>query len=329
VAGMLVVERLRSRHLEGNLFGDPAERELVVYLPPSYERDRERRYPVAYLLHGFGARALSWVVGPTLDGGFLRPAIGELLDRVFLSEGAPELIVAMPDGWSRWGSSQWVDSPLNGRFERYVVEAVVAYVDARFRTLARPESRGVFGSSSGGFGAWHLASRHPEVFGAMALLSADSYFQLTHLPWFYRYYDNIFPHEPDGPVEGDLYSWLCYGAAACYSPNPDRPPHLVDLPVAFPTGELVPEVWERWLAFDPVVSWRHRLPNLRALRGILLDVGFRDEYGFHYGHRILARALEGAGIVAQVEEHDGTHFSRLVERIAFAVQWFGQVLARG
>jgi S-formylglutathione hydrolase FrmB len=326
---MVVRERLESRRLAGNLFGDPNTRDLVVYLPPGYEATPTRRYATAYLLHGFGGRALSWVVGPTLEGAFVRPPVQDLLDEAILRLGAGPLIVVMPDGWSRWGCSQWVDSPLNGAFERYVVEEVVPFVDARFRTLPTAASRGVCGSSSGGFGAWHLASRHPEVFGAAALLSADSYFALTHLPWFHRFYSRIYPDAPNGPVEGDLESWLCYGCASCYSPNPERLPHRVDLPVAFPSGELLPEVWTRWLAFDPVESWRDRLPALRALRGLLLDVGYRDEYGFHFGHRVLSARLKAAGIRHEAWEHDGTHGSRFVERLQRAVRWLSQVLEGG
>ncbi len=324
---MIAVERIESRHLAGNLFGDPHLRDLVVYLPPGYEH-AGRRYATAYLLHGFGGRAASWTLGPTLDGGYVRPPIQDVLDEAILRQGAGEMIVVMPDGWSRWGCGQWVDSPLNGAFERYVTEEVVPFVDGRFRTLAAPASRGVFGSSSGGFGAWHLASRHPEVFGAAALLSADSYFAVTHLPWFHRFYSRIFPDQPNGPVDGDICSWLCYGCASCYSPNPEQPPHYVDLPVAFPSGEVVPEVFTRWLAFDPVESWRERLSALRALRGLLLDVGYRDEYDFHFGHRLLSQRLTSAGIRHEAQEHDGTHGSRLVERLQVALRWLSRVLER-
>lgn len=326
---MIVVAQMESRHLAGNAFGDPSRRDLVVWLPPGYAAAPDRRYATAYLLHGFGGCARAWVVGPTLEGGFVRPPIQDILDEATLRQGAAEMIVVMPDGWSRWGCGQWVDSPLNGAFEQYVVDEVVPFVDARWRTRRAPASRGVFGSSSGGFGAWHLASRHPEVFGAMALLSADSFFEVTHRPWFHRYYNRIFPHEPSGPVDGDIWSWLCYGCAACYSPNLENRPYRVDLPVVFPTGEIAPEVWARWLAFDPVTSWAGRLPQLRRLRGILLDVGFRDEYDFQYGHRLLSRGLASAAIAHQVEEHDGTHGSRLLERLQFALRWFGQVLETG
>ena len=186
--------------------------------------------------------------------------------------GTPPMIVAIPDGWSLWGCGQWVDSPVTGNFEQYVIHDVVESVDATYRTIPSPRSRGVFGFSSGGFGARNLASRNPDTFGAMAVLSADSFLDMTHKYMPYKYLDSIWPEAPNGPVEGNFWSEIVYDYAACYSPNPDKPPFYVDLPVAFPSGELIQEVWDRWLSFDPVVNVHDRLDNLRKLSGILLDV---------------------------------------------------------
>jgi pimeloyl-ACP methyl ester carboxylesterase len=321
---MIVVEQVDSRHLAGNVIGDPSRRDLVVYLPPSYHTSA-RRYPAVYLLHGFGGGARSWTVA-SLSHGVVCPAIDDVIAEAISSHQATEMIVVMPDGWSKFGCSQWVDSPVNGHFEQYVTQDVVDHVDSRFRTIASRESRGVFGGSSGGLGAWHLGSRNPDVFGAMALLSADSYFDVTHKPWFIKFYNNIYPREPDGPVSGDFYSWLCYGLASCYTPNIDKPPFYVDFPIAYPSGDVIPHLWEKWLSYDPAVSWRGRVDNLRRLRGILLDVGYHDEYDLQYGHRILSLGLTGAEIAHQVEEHDGTHGSRFFERVRFALGWFSQVL---
>jgi S-formylglutathione hydrolase FrmB len=321
---MIHTEQIASEQLAGNVIGDPSTRDLVIYLPPSYGSST-RRYPTVYLLHGFGGHAIGWVTPPA-DRINWRPPIDDVVGPAIAKHQAAEMIVVMPDGWSRYGCSQWVDSPVNGYFEQYVAREVVAYVDSHYRTLPNRESRGVVGISSGGLGAWHLGSRNPEVFGAMVLLSADSYFELTHKPWFYTYYDSIYPQEPSGPVDGNAESALCYGIASCYTPNVDKPPYYVDLPVDFPSGEVIAPLWERWLSYDPVVSWRDRQQNLRHLRGILLDVGYRDEYDLHYGHRLLSRALSGAGITHHAEEHPGTHGGRLPERIQFALRWFSETL---
>lgn len=321
---MLVVERIVSGHLAGNLMGDPAERDLVVYLPPGYAAS-DRRYPTAYLLHGFGMRATDWATAFPHGGG-LMPPIDEVFDAAITKGRAAEMIVVAPDGWSRYGCGQWVDSPVNGAFEQYMIGEVVPHVDRAFRTVPDRDSRGVFGISSGGFGAWHLASRHPEVFGAMDLLSADSYFDYTHKPWLYKYYNSIYPERPSGPIAGNFWSELSYGLASCYTPNADNPPYYVDLPLEYPSGAVLQPLWNRWLSYDPVVSWPERTDALRGLRGILLDVGYNDEWDLHYGHRLLSRGLSGAGIHHDVQEHQGTHSGRLYERLQVALEWFSHTL---
>src|SRR5579864_4456629 len=155
---MIVVEQIDSKHLAGNVIGDPSQRDLVIYLPPSYHTS-SRRYPTAYLLHGFGGRAMLWTIGILSGPGVLRPSIDGVVDAAIADRRTAEMIVVMPDGWSKWGCSQWVDSPVNGNFEQYVTQEVVSYVDSHFRTLPSRESRGVVGISSGGLGAWHLGSR--------------------------------------------------------------------------------------------------------------------------------------------------------------------------
>ena len=216
--------------------------------------------------------------------------------------------------------------PVCCNFEKYVLHDVVGHVDSQYRTIQDARSRGVFGYSSGGFGAWNLASRNPEMFGAMAMLSGDSFLDMTHKSFLYDYLDSIWPDAPNGPVEGNDVSQMVYAYSACYSPNPDNPPFYVDLPVAFPSGELVQEVWDRWLSFDPVVNWRSRVDNLRKLSGILLDVGRNDDYHLQWGHRLLSHYLNETGVAHESSENAGNQGGRSRERVQVALAWLAQVL---
>jgi hypothetical protein len=117
----------------------------------------------------------------------------------------------------------------------------------------------------------------------MAVLSADSWLDMTHKYMLYKYLDSIWPDAPDGPIEGNFWAEIVYNYSATYSPNPDNPPHYVDLPMAFPSGELIQEVWDRWLSFDPVVNVHDRIENLHQLSGIMLDAGSNDDYNLHWG----------------------------------------------
>ena len=323
---MIVHMRVESPSLAGNLLEDPSERDLFVYLPPGYD-ETKRRYPTAYFLHANGQTAAQ-LVNPPTDEIRWKPPIQDVLDPVFGRMGARPMIVVIPDGASRWGCGQWVDSPVTGNFEQYVLRDVVPMVDAAYRTIPSAGSRGVFGFSSGGFGAWNLASRNPDVFGALAMLSGDSFLDVTHKFILYKYLDSIWPKAPNGPIRGNAWSELVYDYSATYSPNPDNPPFYVDLPVSFPSGELRQDVWDRWLSFDPVVNVHDRLDNLRKLAGILLDVGTQDDYSLQWGHRILSHRLREAGIVHKATENPGNHGGRANERYQLALKWLSRILRR-
>ncbi|MFZ0667613.1 MAG: alpha/beta hydrolase-fold protein [Acidimicrobiales bacterium] len=321
---MIVGSRIDSAHLAGNKLGDPTDRDLFVYLPPGYETS-DRHYPTAFLLHAFGQQAQN-LVTPATDRQRWVPPIEDVLDPVFRRLGVPPMIVVIPDGWTSYGCSQWVNSPVCGGFEDYVTEEVVSQVDRDFRTIPSESSRGVLGFSSGGFGAWHLCSRNPDVFSAMAMLSGDSFFDMTLKTIVYDFLSSLWPDAPAGPTEGNDLSQTTYASAACYSPNVDDPPFFVDLPVDFPTGELIQPVWDRWLAFDPVVSWRDRIDNLMRLSGILLDVGINDDYRLQWGHRLLSHYLSAAGVSHVATENEGNHGGRSRERIQVALAWLSTVL---
>ncbi len=322
--GIVIVQtRHESAYLAANMLGDPGERDLFVYLPPGYE-ESDRRYATAYSLHAFGEGAKD-VVNPPTDGERW-PPIEDVLDPVFRRMGVPPMIVVIPEGNSRWGCGQWVDSPVSGSFGSYVAKDVVSLVDGTYRTIPNPKSRACFGFSSGGMGSWNIVSQNPDVFAAMAVLSADTFLDMTHKIFFYKFFNNIWPDAPDGPVEEDDWAMMVYAYAAAYSPNPDNPPYFVDLPVAWPSGEVIQEVWDRWLACDPVENYRDRLENLRKLSGILLDAGFRDNYELHWGHRLLHHRLTEAGIEHTFTENPGNHGGRANERLQVALEWLGQVL---
>jgi len=318
--------RIQSENLGRNLLGDPSERDLFVYLPPGYDESGVR-YPTAYLLHAFGQTAAQ-LVEPATDKKRWVPPIEDVLDPVFGRMEASPMIVVIPDGTMKYGCGQWVDSPVSGSFEQYVVRDVVDHVDEHFPTIAVPESRGILGYSSGGVGAWNIGSSHPETFCALAMLSGDCLLDVTHKPMLYEYLDSIWPEAPNGPIEGNFLSELVYAYSASYSPNPGNPPFFVDLPIEFPTGELVVEAWERWLRFDPVVNWRSRLENLRKLSGILLDVGVSDDYELQWGHRLLSHHLGGAGITHEATENEGDHGGRSRERVQVALRWLSRILSR-
>src|SRR5262245_59784198 len=157
------VERIKihGTTLEGNLEGDAVDRDVLVFLPPSYAREKSRRYPVVYALHGYSIGAEQWAkeihVPQTIEGAF--------------AQGAREMIVVLPDSKTRHNGSMYSSSATTGDFESFVAHDLVAYVDARYRTLPDRRSRGLVGHSMGGYGATRIGMKHADVFGSLYIMS--------------------------------------------------------------------------------------------------------------------------------------------------------------
>jgi enterochelin esterase family protein len=310
--GTVVVETVDSRALGANTLGDSAVRRVAVWLPPSYARAVTRRYPVIYWLAGFSGTGES-----LFHGRPWQPGLGERLDRLVGAGAMGEVIVVAPDGFTRWGGSQYLDSPVHGGHGTHLVRELVPEIDRRFRTFATRDARAIGGASSGGFGALVHAMRHPEVFSAVASHAGDCYFELSILPDVPVVVRTLRRH---GGVEGflthfehavakrsdDFTTIMMLACAAAYSPDASRP-RGVALPFDLGTGELDHAVWRRWKAWDPIELVASHVEALRALKVIFLDAGTRDEHALDLGARVLAARLRALGVTFRHEEFDDGH----------------------
>jgi len=327
--GTTVIERFESHALKGNPLGDPHVREIPVYLPPSYEKDRSRRYPVIYWLHGFTGIGVS-----SINRSLWTPTLPELMDRV-IAEGAPEAVLVMPDGSTRYGGSQYINSPATGRYEDHMVKELVPYVDATYRTKASAGHRGTVGKSSGGYGALVLAMRNPDVFGGVASHSGDMYFEAGYKPFFWkalnvinkhggvRSFLNAFDAMPKKDREATEALTILVAMAMAYSGNPDG---TYELPVDVKTGELRDAIWSKWLEWDPVYMAERYAEALRKMKLIYIECGRKDEWNLHYGARILSGRLNALGIKHEHQEFDDDH-GNIQYRYVESLRRLAQVLA--
>jgi enterochelin esterase family protein len=313
-AGRVVMERFESRALQGNAPGDPAVRTVPVYLPPAYDSAPDRRFPVVYVLTGFTGRGRM-----LLNDNLWAPPLDARMDAL-IAAGCGEMIAVMPDCATRYGGSQYLDSTATGRYETHLVAEMVPWIDGRYRTLASRDHRGVMGKSSGGYGAIMLGMRHPDVFGALACHSGDMYFEYCYrgdIPKFVTRIQNAGGLEKwfagfEAAVQKkheDLTALNILAMAAAYSPNPASPTLGIDLPCDLETGAFRPEIWERWLAFDPLYLVDRHAEALRSLRLFYLDCGIRDEFHLQHGLRLLRRRLDALAIPHHAEEFDDGHMS--------------------
>ncbi|UYN89249.1 MAG: hypothetical protein KIT08_09130 [Anaerolineales bacterium] len=306
----VIIENFHSIALEHNPLGDPVARRVPVYLPAGY--DESQHYPAIYLLAAFGSRGLKF-----LNDDLWEENIQQRLDRLIASGAMQPTIVVMPDASTRYGGSQYLNSDALGQYEDSILE-LVSFIDRMYPTLAAPGARALVGHSSGGYGALRLAMRQPATFGLAAAHSADLNFELAYRPDFgdlLRYYEKAGPEglqnllaEPALALQrGAPHTALnLLAMAAAYSPNPHAPLGF-DLPSDLHTGAWLPEVWQRWLAHDPLHMLATHADALRSLRLLYIDCGRYDEYNLLYGARLFTEQLRQQDIAFQYEEYEGGH----------------------
>jgi S-formylglutathione hydrolase FrmB len=333
LAGRFEEHAFESEVLKDNALGDPHVRPVWVYLPPGYDDDTERRYASIYLIQGLTGQLDMW-----RNRSAFRRNFPELVDAMFARGESPPAVLVWVDAWTSLGGSQFVDSPGTGRYHTHIVEELVPFVDSRYRTLPEAAHRGIAGKSSGGYGAMVNPLLRPDIFGGMATHAGDALFEMCYLPEFRqsvrtlrdkyegsfeRFWED-FRSRPAFDKDSDATLLNDWCMAACYSADEDG---TVQLPYDAATGELRPDVWERWLAWDPVRMARERGDALRSLRAIYIDCGKRDQFFLDLGAEAFRREVEAAGVSDYFFElFDGTH-SGIEYRYPLAVKYLAERLS--
>lgn len=307
--------------LAGNLAGDPSDRDLSVYLPPGYARQPARRFPVLYLLHGFTDNDAQWF--GRQGKHFVH--VPEAVDAA-VAAGVPEFIVVMPNGFTRFQGSMYSNSVVNGDWETFIARDLVKYVDGRYRTLARPEHRGLAGHSMGGYGALRIAMVAPGVFSAVYALSPCCL--APNLQPDARMYEGAARIKTLEEIPAaDFFTKAMLASAAAWSPNPKKPPLFIDLP--YQDGKLLPEVVAAQTANAPLAMFHAHVPALKTYRALSLDSGDKDAF---IAPTVTAMhgLLDQYGIAHGYEIYDGDHLNRIHERLVSKVlPFFGQHIAAG
>jgi Putative esterase len=333
LAGRFDEHAFESEVLKDNPLGDPHVRPLWVYVPPGYDDEQDKRYPSIWVIQGLTGQVDAW-----RNRTPFRKNFPELVDEMFAEGGSPPAVLVFVDAWTSLGGSQFIDSPGTGRYHTYICDELVPWVDEHYRTLAGAEHRGITGKSSGGYGAMVNPMLRPDVFGGLATHAGDALFEMCYQPDFRKsvrslrdHYEGSFDKfwedfrsRPSFSKDSDYTLLNDWCMAACYSTDDDGTVHL---PYDTDTGELQPDVWERWLAWDPVRMVEGHAGALRSLKAIYIDAGKRDQYYLDLGAEAFRRRLEAIGVTdIFFELFDATH-SAIEYRYPLAVKYLAERLS--
>ena len=307
--------KIHGAALEGNLENDAVDRDVIVFLPPSYTVQKSRRYPVVYALHGYSIGAAQWSqeihVPQTIEGAF--------------AQGAGEMIVVLPDSKTAHNGSMYSSSATTGDFERFIAHDVVAYIDAHYRTIPKRTSRGLVGHSMGGYGASRIGMKHADVFGSLYIMSPccmSARGAGPGNPENEKALEAVKTPADSAKLPFGLRAQLA--SAAAWSPNPKNPPLYLDLPV----GAAQSEVLAKWAANAPLAFVDQYIGDLRQYRAIAIDVG--DQDGLRAGAAKLHEILDSYGVTNTFEVYQGTHTSAVAVRIQnFVMPFFSKNLCSG
>ena len=335
--GELLVLEHDSQLLRGNPLGDPHVRKLHVWLPPQYNSNTKKRFPVMYDLVGYTGSGPSHTAWKNFGEN-----VQERAARLIHNRRMAPAILVFPDCFTALGGNQYINSSAIGRYADYLTREIIPFVDGELRTLASRDSRACFGKSSGGYGSIIHGMKYPKYWGAIADHSGDAYFDFVYRSdWpntlnelakyrqpsrktgslnVARTTGKMKPGIDDGRVKrflesfwdrekhsgNDIMCLMNLAMAASYDPDPAAP-NGFRLPFDLETGELIPQRWKRWLAHDPIHLVQKYRANLKSLRGIFIDCGWRDQYHIHYGSRLLSKELAKHGVKHVYEEFDDNH----------------------
>ena len=309
--------KVHGKALEGNLEGDSPDRDVSVYLPPSYETERNRRYPVVYLLHGYSNTDEGWF-GPGTKSGFQSAGttLSAVADSAIAGRAVREMILVMPNAYTLYQGSMYSSSVTTGDWEMYITRDLVGYIDSHYRTIPQRASRGLAGHSMGGYGTIRLAMKYPGVFSSIYVLSGCCLTASTGLGV------NSNPpaggqaraeaiHSPADLANADRGVMTVFAEAAAWSPNPKNPPFFFDLPTK--EGKPQPAVVARWAANAPLAMIDQYVTNLKKLDTIGIDVGDKD--GLAASNRQLSEVLTQYDIRNTFELYEGDHTNRIAARM--------------
>ncbi len=313
--GEIKIITIESDALQGNMLGDPNSRQVAVYLPENWNKN-DKDYPLFVDLVGFTGSGLAHI-----NWKPFAESVPQRVERLISEDKMGEVIIALPDCFTTLGGNQYINSIAVGNWADFLIEEMIPEIERQFPVKKGKNNRGVFGKSSGGYGAIVHGMLYGNHWGALACHSGDMGFDSLFLGDFPKSVTHLEKH---GGIQNfldhiknvkkmsgeDFHVLMMTAMGAFYDPDPNAPMGI-RLPVDLRTCVLDEERWSAWLKHDPVfmVDRMDVQESLKSLKGIFIDCGFRDQYNLHFGARQLSDKLNKLGISHIHQEFDDNHSS--------------------
>ncbi len=302
---------IKSKVLKNNALGDPEERKILVFHPDELERGA----PLLIELAGLNGT-------PKLNNRF-----SQVMNKLYKKNMLGNSVIINPDFSTKFHVNQYMNSPSVGNYEDFIIKEIIPFISEKFKT----GKTALFGKSSGGFGAYTLAARNPEIISGFADHFGDSGFEYVYIPDMPVAYKELQGKEvidylnekfhKEDLTDNEIRALNIIGMSAFYSYN--NLDSGFDLPFDNNTGMFRDDIWNKWSRYDPAKNIENNVENLKKLDAIYLDVGIKDEYSLYMGMRALHRKMENFNISHRYEEFNGGHFyntPRYEESIPFLVE---------
>jgi len=298
-AGELIQTQVQSASLAGNKIGLSPVRGVQVYLPAGYA-DEGRRFPVIYFLSYFfedeTAPFANYGAKDVFDAAIAQGIIGDV-------------IVVTADFTTPAGASWFVNSPVTGNWEDFMVRELVPHIDANYRRIARSDARGVAGDRLGGYGAIRFGMRHPEVFGAVYGLHPIGIGPGMQPMHSRPDWELLASAQSLDDLQVHGFSQIFTSIFQAHLPDPDRPPLFFTAPARRAGERLEIDAAVTQRLIDSFALNRQvgaYADNLKRLRGLKFDWGRGDPNPDHIvSLEAFTRTLDEYGVPYEAEAYRG------------------------
>jgi S-formylglutathione hydrolase len=299
---------IKAPALANNKLNDKLQREVCIYLPPSYHLKVIKHYPVVYLIHGFGGTAEGWFSDDL--------ALHQISDQLINSADINEMIIVVPENGTTQTCSAYLDSPIQGNWQTFICQDLVSAIEAKYRCKQGWQNRAIVGHSSGGDAVLKTLFLSPNIFKHGFAMSAPSIGMSSVNARYDTYKENLtsLQQANNGEISTASLSVWAHTVLSCLQISfPDE--NNAPLYCKFPLNEDDWKVLERGTHSALYQAYKVNLTNIN----LALDVGLKEN--FLEQTRGFVGQMQDDGFPVKLYEFDGGHVDHMAKSMPYVLTY--------